>query len=385
MTSPPPKPLKPEDHGGGDVIAQYSALLDAAVDAVIVIDESGQIETFNRAAEEIFGYSADEATGRNVSMLMPEPHRGQHDQFIGNYKDTGVAKIIGIGREALGQRKNGEIFPIELAVGEAVAGDTRRFVGIIRDATLRKDTEERLRQMGERLAYLGRVNTLGEMSTGIAHEINQPLAAIGAYAQACRRFLAEVDEVPEDVDKALIRIDQEAQRAGGVIHRLRALASQAKVYRRPVDCNSVLADACELAELDARAHRLELQRDFAKTLPRVYADAIQIQQILLNLIRNAIDAMGVVEPAESRILVRTELVDAETVRVSVTDYGCGISPEAAARLFDPFFTTKPSGLGVGLSISKSIIEAHGGTLGFEANPAGGTVFQFTVPVAEKEK
>jgi len=191
--------------------------------------------------------------------------------------------------------------------------------------------------------------------------------------------------VPDDVGQALSRIDQEAQRAGEVIHRLRELTSQAKVYRRPVDCNSVLDDACELAELDVRAHHLELERDFAKALPPVYADAIQIQQILLNLIRNGIDAMEVAEPAEPRILVKTELVDEQTVGVSVTDYGCGISPEAAEQLFDPFFTTKPSGLGVGLSISKSIIEAHSGDLGFEPNPAGGAVFQFTVPVAEKEK
>lgn len=368
-----------------DVVAQYTALLDAAVDAVIVIDENGRIETFNRAAEEIFGYSADEIAGENVGLLMPEPFRGHHDQFIENFKNTGEARIIGIGREVVALRKNGDVFPIELAVGEAAAGTARRFVGIIRDVTLRKQAEERLRQMGERLAYLGRVNTLGEMSTGIAHEINQPLAAIGAYAQACRRFLAEVDEVPEDVIEALTRIDQEAQRAGEVIHRLRGLASQTKVYRRPVDCNSVLADACELAALDVRAHHLELECDFGKALPRVYADAIQIQQILLNLIRNAIDAMEVVRPAQPRILVRTELADAGTVRVSVTDYGCGISAQAAQRLFDPFFTTKPSGLGVGLSISKSIIEAHGGTVGFEANPAGGAVFHFTVPVAEKEK
>lgn len=379
------KPIAMEDNSVLDVVAQYTALLNATVDAVIVIDESGRIETFNRAAEEIFGYSADEVTGKNISELMPQPYQGQHNRFIKKYRDTGKAKIIGIDRETIARRKNGEVFPIELAVGEAVTGNVRRFVGIVRDVTLRKDAEERIRQMGERLAYLGRVNTLGEMSAGIAHEINQPLAAIGAYAQACRRLLAEVDQVPEDVDEALTRIDLEAQRAGEVIHRLRALASQTKVYRRPVDCNSVLADACELAELDVRAHHLELARDFGEALPRVYADAIQIQQILLNLIRNGIDAMEVGHPAEPRILVRTELADAETVRISVTDYGCGISPEVADRLFDPFFTTKPSGLGVGLSISKSIIEAHGGTVGFEANPAGGAVFQFTLPVAETEK
>lgn len=365
-----------------ETLAQFEALLDAAVDAIVIIDTEGRVQTFNRAAEALFGYAEEEVTGQSVTMLMPAEYQHAHSDILQNYLASGERKVIGIGREVTARRKSGQVFPIDLAVGEANTGEARYFVGIIRDATSRKETEDRLRQTGERLAYLGRVSTLGEMAAGIAHEINQPLAAIGAYAQAGRRLLREVDDVPGDLDQALERIDQEAQRAGEVIHRLRALASQTKVYRRPVDCNAVLEEACELAVMDARTHGLELVKDFADDLPPVSADAIQIQQILLNLIRNAIDAMEVTKPVANRIIVRT-LEEGGMVRVSVTDYGCGISSEAAERLFDPFFTTKPSGLGVGLSICKSIMEAHGGSLDFEPNPKGGTVFHATLPVAEK--
>ena len=364
---------------------EWKALLDAAVDAIIVIDHRGRIETFNSAAEVIFGFDAQEVLGKNVSLLMPEPYKGEHDSYIRNYLDTGDAKIIGIGREAQARRKGGPVFPIDLSVGEIPTDGQPKFVGIVRDATKRKRTEEEIHQTRERLAQFGRLSTLGEMAASLAHELNQPLTAIATYTQACQRLIESGQSDDDEILTALKKCNAQAQRAGEVIRRLRQFVKKKELGRREVSFDEIFRDLTVLAEVDARDNGVSLTIDVAKGLPRVLVDAVQIQQVILNLIRNGIDAMMNVNHYDDGISVTVDKSPNDQVRIMVTDHGTGITKEDEKKIFQPFFTTKTSGMGLGLAISRSIIESHGGVLSFTKNPSGGTTFHFTLPVISEAK
>ena len=364
---------------------EWKALLDAAVDAIIVIDHRGRIETFNSAAEVIFGFDAQEVLGKNVSLLMPEPYKGEHDGYIRNYLDTGDAKIIGIGREAQARRKGGPVFPIDLSVGEIPTDGQPKFVGIVRDATKRKRAEEEIHQTRERLAQFGRLSTLGEMAASLAHELNQPLTAIATYTQACQRLIESGRSDDDEILTALKKCNAQAQRAGEVIRRLRQFVKKKELGRREVSFDEIFRDLTVLAEVDARDNGVSLTIDVAKGLPRVLVDAVQIQQVILNLIRNGIDAMMNVNHYDDGISVTVDKSPNDQVRIMVTDHGTGITEEDEKKIFQPFFTTKTSGMGLGLAISRSIIESHGGVLSFTKNPSGGTTFHFTLPVISEAK
>ena len=364
---------------------EWKALLDAAVDAIIVIDHRGRIETFNSAAEVIFGFSAREVLGKNVSLLMPEPYRSEHDGYIGNYLETGNARIIGIGREAQANRKDGSVFPIDLSVGEIPTDNQPRFVGIVRDITERKRSEKEKHQTRERLAQFGRLSTLGEMAASLAHELNQPLTAIATYTQACQRLIESGQSDNDEILAALKKCNSQAQRAGEVIRRLRQFVKKRELGRREVSCNDIIRDVAALAEVDARDNGIPLTIDIAKGLPKIMVDAVQIQQVILNLIRNGIDAMMNMEQYDEGISVSVSKSENHNVTIAVTDHGSGITEEAEKMIFQPFFTTKSSGMGLGLAICRSIIESHGGVLNFTKNPSGGTTFFFTVPVISETK
>ena len=619
-----------------EVAAELKALLDAAIDGVIVIDQEGRIATFNAAAERLFGYSSAEVCGQKINVLMPEPYRSGHDAYMHNYERTGKARIIGIGREVAAQRRDGTVFPASLAVGEVHGSNPRRYVGFIHDVsarkaatdalrrerdraqsyldlaevvlvaldaagcitlinrkgceilgyaeaelvgrdwfehciaephraaaraahqaaiesnveleyiedeviardgsskliawrttrvhdeqgrpigllssgedvtdqrrsqrelkhseqllrsaqaiarlgnfelripagtsfwsqqvyeitgldpgapspdpaefaeryvhpddrerykrewqrgitetgkvdveyrvlrpdgavrevhmlaqilpsndgqslvvsgtlhdiTERKQAEEEARQGQERLTHVARLSTMGEMATGLAHEINQPLTAIATYAQAASRLMAaEGGADPADLREALVAITNQALRAGEVIHRLRAFVKNRTARTETLDINRLIEDLSVLAEPDARASDVRLTLDLAPGLPPVGADPVQIQQVLLNLIRNAIDALLEVPGAAREIVVRTGL-DGPDVEVAVIDHAGGIAPEIALQLFNPFYTTKATGTGLGLAISRSIIRAHRGKLGHRPTPGGGTTFHFSLP------
>ena len=360
---------------------EWKALLDAAVDAIIVIDHRGHIETFNSAAETIFGYNEADVLGKNVSLLMPEPYASKHDHFVDNYLQSGKAKIIGIGREVQGTRNDGTIFPIGLSVGEIPTNDQSKFVGIIRDITERKQSEEEMHHARERLSQFARLSTLGEMAAGLAHELNQPLAAIATYTQACQRLIESGRSDDGEILAALKKCDSQAQRAGDVIRRLRQFVQKREVGREEVGCKELIRDIAALAEVDARNNRIPLAFEVAPNLPNVMVDAVQIQQVLLNLIRNGIDAMLDMDQIDEGITVSVAKFDNEHIRIAVTDHGSGITEEAEKKIFQPFFTTKSSGLGLGLAICQSIIASHGGVLSFAENPSGGTTFYFTLPVS----
>ncbi|MFO1406164.1 MAG: PAS domain S-box protein [Steroidobacteraceae bacterium] len=494
---------------------EFRALMNAAVDAVIVIDHRGLVEEFSLAAERMFGYRAEEVIGRNISMLMPEPDRSAHDGHLARYGETRQARIIGIGREIVAMRRDGGTFPCELAVGRVPESEPPRFVGFVRDLTRPKEAEELLRrseeelrlaqglanlgnyvthpagdgpdyyspqlmrildlepgearieqheyfakwvhpsdrarvveafrhldsggppldieyqivlrdgrtrhlhhiaqavrdgdgqtvklvgtihditdrrhaedearQLQDRLTHFSRLSTMGEMAAGLAHEINQPLSAIATYAQASQRLLRQPEPDIAEVVGALEHINAQALRAGEVIRRLRTFVKNREVRREWVDCTRLLDDLRTLAETDARLHNVVLQIEADEDLPPVHADPIQVQQVVLNLVRNAIDAMQDGRDDSREVVLRTRRTADGEVCITVADHGCGISAEAAEHLFNPFFTTKATGTGLGLAISRSIIRAHGGRLWHTPNERSGTQFHFTLPAAPATK
>ena len=367
--------------------ARFQGVMDAAVDAIIVIDEAARIETFSAAAERIFGYRADEVLGRNVAMLMPEPDASRHDVYVQRYLAGGPPQIIGRGREVIGRRKDGTTFPMDLAVGEVRGQRTRRFVGIIRDITRRRNIERALaareaesREARERLTQVARVATLGEMASAIAHEINQPLTAISTYAQACRRMRERGLDEPGLVDETLGMIAEQALRAGDVVRRIRGFVSHRDSGRERHDLNEVLATVLKLGAIDADAHRVTIVTDFVPDLPQVLVDPVQIQQVCLNLIRNAVDAMLEL-PESARVLSIATRADGAAVEARFVDRGPGLALVVRAHLFQPFHTTKAEGMGMGLSISNSLVAAHGGALTYADAPGGGAAFTMRLPPA----
>lgn len=358
---------------------ELQALLDAAVDAVVVIDNRGHIETFNRAAEQMFGFDDADVIGRNVSMLMPEPDRGAHDGYLERYRRTGAAHIIGIGREVTAQRRDGSVFPVLIAVGR-VATDPPRYVGFIRDISARVEAERAAAQAQARLTHVARLSTMGELAAGLAHEINQPLAAIATYAQACQRLIAAGTPVDaEEIRDSLGQISRQALRAGEVLRRLRTFVANRDVCREPIGCNQLLDDLLALARPDLRANDVRLVLDVEPNLPEVMADAVQLQQVLINLLKNAIDSIAQCGPAQRELTLRAVSIP-DGVEISVHDRGPGVEPGALDNLFNPFFTTKAHGTGLGLAISRTIVQAHGGKLAHRPEPGGGACFYFTLPI-----
>ncbi len=486
--------------------AQSQAVLDNAVDAIITIDAQGMIRSFNKAAQRTFGYAPDEILGRSVNLLMPQPHRDHHDQYIQNYLRTGQAKIIGIGRELEARLKDGREIPIYLAVSEVMVGEQRHFTGVVRDISKERAAAEEIRRqheqlsvtiqnapMGiatyrfgsafeatnrafqlttgfdeaqlrnrtmldlvhpddavelerlmqqsaaglvaqfsmrvrlvradhsvvhvathhavthdaegnpdlvilqmedltnemqaieaerehrEKLTHVARLSTLGEMTAGIAHEINQPLTAIAMYAQSGVRMLDSGNPNPARLREALVKLNAQSLRAGAVIDRIQRLVRNHDSVREYVDLNDLVYEILRLAEGDARINDIEIETDLADAVPPVRADPIQIQQVLLNLVRNGIDAMRSVNCAHGNKIVITTRVTPEGVHVAVVDSGTGVAPEFAEQLFTPFATTKESGMGMGLSICRSIIEDHGGRMGYSNNADHGATFYFGLP------
>jgi two-component system sensor kinase FixL len=332
----------------------------------------------------MFGYAAADVVGKNVSVLMAEPHRSRHDGYIERYTAHGDAHIIGKGREVEARRANGQMFPVALAVGEAEDGGKRRFVGIIRDLSAQRAAEQRARSLELRLAHVGRFNLMGEMAAGIAHEINQPLSAIATYAQAGKRVLER-----SDVDLAMLteichKIDDQARRAGQVIANLRKFIRKQEIDTQSLDVAHVVADVMTLIDADARSEGIAVHVRAQEGLPTVRADAIQLQQVLLNLTRNSVDAMRGGLGKEHGIVIATERSEQGGVRITVTDHGHGVSPQLGDNIFHPFVTTKRDGLGVGLAISRTIVQSFGGTLTYADNPAGGSIFTIDLPAEQTQ-
>lgn len=369
--------------------AELQALLDAAVDGIVIIDHRGLIQTFNRAAERLFGYEERELVGRNVSVLMTDDDREAHDGYLSRYRRTGVPHIIGLGREVMARRRDGTTFPASLSVGRIGDSDPPRFVGFLHDITVRQQAliaaereRDRAREAQERLTHVARLATLGEMMAGIAHELNQPLAAITTYAQGCQRLL---DVEPPDINEvqdALGEIASQALRAAAAIRRLRRLARGREPHRESCELNELIHEIDTLIETDARQHDIRLTFDLTPEPLRMRADRVQMQQVVLNLLRNAIEALSGQPSGRGAIIIRTRLLADGRIEAMVCDNGPGVDPAIADRIFDPFCTTKASGTGLGLAVSRTIIEAHGGKLEYVPDVPRGASFRIRVPAAE---
>ncbi|MGH7119481.1 MAG: PAS domain S-box protein [Acetobacteraceae bacterium] len=349
------------------------SILATVPDALIVIDEHGLIQSFNTAAENMFGYRFDEVHGLNVRILMPSPYREAHDSYLARYLATGERHIIGIGRIVVAQRKDGSVFPIDLAVGEVSLSDRRLFTGLVRDLTTRRAHERRLAELQAELVHLSRLSELGQMAFMLAHEVSQPLAAMTNYRSALRQLLAagKTDEARAVVE----RIGEQADRARLIIARLRALVRKGQTEKGRESLRRCIEDASVLA-LAEFGDDLTLEVRIANDAAEAMIDRIQIQQVLLNLIRNAVQAMA---GSPRRVLSITTTRAGEMVEIRVADTGPGLPESVRNRLFQPFVTTKPNGLGVGLSVCQTIVEAHGGELSAVDAPGGGTVFRLTLP------
>lgn len=363
--------------------AHLKSILDTIPDAMVVIDERGIVQSFSSAAEDLFQYYADEVIGQNVRILMPEPYRAQHNHYVDRYLATGEARIIGKGRVVVGLRKDGTTFPMELSVGEMRSLEHRYFTGFVRDLTERQHTEARLQELQSELIHISRLGAMGEMASTLAHELNQPLSAIANYQTGALFFLDQCkDETASVLREPLQNAADQAIRAGEIIRRMRNFVSRGETDREAVHLGRLVEEACALALVGSKEMELRVKLHLDAGASLVFVDKVQIQQVILNLARNAIEAMA--DAPRRELTLATEIKDTMLAIVSVTDTGSGIAPEIAEQLFQPFVTTKADGLGVGLSVSRTIIEAHGGKIWIEDNPGGGTCFRFTLPIASEE-
>ena len=355
--------------------------MDTAVDSIVVVDELGLIRSFNRAAQRLFGYAEQEVLGSPLGLLMPEPHRSAHQQYISRYLATGDSHIIGIGREIEALHKSGARIPIYLAVSEFQGPQGRCFAGVLHDIS----PELEARDLRNRLVQTERLCAMAEMTAAVAHELSQPLSTIAIYAQAARQLVDGGVAASQRVGVAVDKVIEEVKRAGQAVERVRRLFKGLDSCRERADINALVLDVVELARVDARSHDIEVGVSAAGDLPCVDCDRVQIQQVGHNLIRNAIDSMLEVDCRNGRsISVATSLVDG-AVRVEVRDSGHGVVDEAGDSIFAPFNTTKTAGFGVGLAICRTIILNHDGVLEYDnvLDDGGnkvGAIFWFTLPV-----
>ena len=359
------------------------SILTTIPDAMVVIDEAGLISSFSTTAEKMFGYAQEEIIGKNVKILMPEPYKAAHDGYMKRYLQTGEKRIIGIGRTVVGCRKDGTTFPLQLEVGEAKIGEERYFTGFIIDLTEKNQTEAELQSLQADLAHASRLSAVGTLASALAHEINQPLTAIANYLSAARDMMdGDLAENREFFREALAESVSESLRAGTIVRRLREFVSRGEINRRALSIAQVVEDATVLGTIGAQERGVEFSIDIAPDTNHVFVDRVQIQQVMVNLMRNAIEAMA--DSAEKKLHIGVTSVDDERVEIAISDTGSGIDPELGEHIFDPFASTKGDGMGLGLSICRTIIESHGGTIHAEPNPGGGTIFRITLEKAEEE-
>lgn len=366
--------------------ARLRSILETVPDAMMIFDEVGTIESFSAAAEHLFGYPAEEALGRNVSALVPSL-----DRCAAGAGEHGAA---GMGCVVAGWRKDGSSFPVEITLGETRVGGRRLLTGFARDLTERQAAEARLQELQARLLHVSRLSAAGEMASALAHELNQPLTAAASAVRAAQRMLARLPgdaTAPAEVREAMDLAAGQALRAGQIVRRLRSFVARGgEADTRLEDLATLTEEASALALVGARERGVHVELRFDPRLPRVVVDRIQIQQVLLNLIRNALEAMtqetqDAAGPRRRELTVTASAACAGMVEVAVADTGPGLAPGLAGRLFGSFASTKPGGLGMGLSICRSIIEAHGGRLWAGPNPGGGSLFGFTLRAASPDE
>jgi two-component system sensor kinase FixL len=357
--------------------AHVRSILSTVPDAMVVIDEHGLIQSFSAAAERLFGWREAEKIGANVSSLMPPPYRENHDGYLARYLATGERKVIGRGRTVTGLRADGSTFPMELSVGEALTQGRRVFTGFVRDLTAAQRSEAQVEELRSGLVHAARVSAMGTMASTLAHELNQPITAVTHYMEAIRDLLAtpNVDDMPM-IREALDDAASEAIRAGRIVRRLREFIARGEVEKTAEDLSALIEQASHLALVGSRERGVDVRFDLDPVASPVLVDKVQTQQVLINLMRNAIEAM--VDSPVRQLTVSASADATGMVRVSVADTGPGVTDAVAENLFRAFNSSKPDGMGLGLSICRTIVEANGGRIWMEPRPGGGTQFHFTL-------
>ena len=360
---------------------ELNVVLETMVDGAIIIDSKGIIQSFNPASVRIFGYEAAEVIGRNVSCLMLSPDKERHDAFIEAYVASGNKKIIGIGREVKGLKKDGRAFPMELSVGEANTAKGRYFIGIFRDLTRRTEDRLRFEQLQAEHFHLSRVASMNQMASTIAHEINQPLTAAFNYLEAIDIMLKkETGGITDEIAPILNKSKEQIKRASNIISRMRQFIERGEVEKSGTPVKPLIETSKKLAIMPFKDAAIVVEKYIGRDVDAVHANAIQIQQVLVNIIQNACESMASVSDRKLVISV-SKAKDKGFVQFDIADNGVGITEPEMERLFLPFNSNKKNGMGVGLSISHSIIREHGGSMWAEQNHPNGMVFSFTLPTA----
>lgn len=353
------------------------SILASVPDGMIVINESGQILAFSSAAEKLFGYKAEDVIGQDVSQLMGGHDQSNHQNYIGAYLKTGKRHIIGVGRVVSAKRSDGTMFPVDLKIGEARVGDSFLFTAFVRDLSEQRRNELRMQEMQAELVHFSRMSAVGTMASALAHELNQPLTAVANYLEAGRDLLeSDSEDAHEILHEALDEASRQAVRAGEIVRKLRGYVSRGEIDARSVPLTPLLTDSIALARISGELADIPIDKQIVSDIGAVMADPIQVQQVIINLLRNAAEALhGVAAP---QIFLGASRGPDDFITVEVCDNGPGMSEEVRQTLFKPFMTSKSQGMGLGLSICQTIVEAHGGKIEAIPSADGGTCFRFTL-------
>jgi PAS domain S-box-containing protein len=363
-------------------------IIDSALDAVLSIDEHGSVTEWNAQAEAMFGWRRDEAVGQTLSELfIPHRYRDAHDRGLEHFLSTGEGPLLNRRIEITALHRDGTEFPVEVSIAPYQIDGNWEFSGFVRDITEKKAAEtsaRRHREMEMELAHANRVATMGQLSASIAHEVNQPIGAAVTNAHAALRWLGATPSNVDEVRKALSRIVTNGNRATDVLSRIRAFIKKAPPRKDSLDVNHAVLEVVALTRSEAKKNKVAVQMNLAEGLPVVQADRVQLQQVILNLIMNAIEAMSASDAGPRRLLISSAKSESNDVSVQVQDSGPGFPVASVEQIFQAFYTTKPAGLGMGLSICRSIVEAHGGQLRAAAGDPTGAIFTFTLPVRSND-
>jgi PAS domain S-box-containing protein len=373
-----------------DAQDRLASILNTVVDGIVTINASGLVESFNSSAERIFGYAAAEAIGKNVKMLMPQPYEAEHDSYLRNYLSTGRAKVIGIGREVVGKRKDGTVFPMDLAVSQFQFEGQQYFTGIVRDISEQTGAQEAVRQTRvelerahaelkaatQQLWQSAKLASVGELAASIAHELNNPLATVTLKLDSL---------LSRDLDAAvrhsLIIVQQETDRMANLVGNLLQFTRLGPEQQSSVDLAEELAKSLELVHHLFRKHQIEVRIHIDRALPVIFADRQKLRQVFLNLLSNACDAMA--SGGTLTLHAEESTVDERpAVAISFADTGVGIPPELLPKVMDPFFTTKDEGKGTGLGLAicrRIVVQEHAGRLTVDSAPGTGTIVRIVLP------
>ena len=367
-----------------DELRPINEAVNRAADAIISVDTSQCIIRFNQGAELVFGYQAEEVMGEPLEILLPPHFRPAHEGYVEKYaRELSGSRRMNERSEIVGQKKDGSIFPARASISRVERNNNVVLTVFLRDVSEIKNAELEIRRIQDELAHVSRVGMLGEISASLAHELNQPLTAVLTNAQVLRRNIEAMPAASEEVKETLSDVIDDTKRAAEVIKRLRSLSKPQRLLKESIDLAQVITEVENLLHSEFVMRQADLQLQLAADMPAVFGDHIQLQQILLNLLGNALDAMEQIDEADRHLLIRTRLARKGFVEVCIKDTGVGLEEEQHEKIFEPFYTTKSRGMGMGLAISRTMLHAHGGKMWAENNRDVGAAFYFTIPVANE--